>query len=85
MSCYNISCILEIHGYSISNAALMVTAPPDISLMILGYLSAWAGDIALNLDVPAHIVRRAGTKFNDRREAAELFTTGSNPESPSQS
>ncbi|XP_023334822.1 uncharacterized transporter slc-17.3 isoform X3 [Eurytemora carolleeae] len=52
--------LLEIHGYSISNAALMVTAPPDISLMILGYLSAWAGDIALNLDVPAHIVRRAG-------------------------
>ena len=85
MSCYNISCILEIHGYSISNAALMVTAPPDISLMILGYLSAWAGDIALNQDVPAHIVRRTGTKFNDRREAAELFTTGSNPESPSQS
>ena len=63
----------------------MVTAPPDISLMILGYLSAWAGDIALNHDVPAHIVRRTGTEFNDWREVAELSTTGLNPESTIQS
>ncbi|XP_023343012.1 sodium-dependent phosphate transport protein 4 isoform X2 [Eurytemora carolleeae] len=50
----------EIHGYSINEAAFMVTIPNNISQVVFGWTSAWLGDLAIQKNIPTLLVRRVG-------------------------
>ena len=50
----------EIHGYSINEAAFMVTIPNNISQIVFGWTFAWLGDLAIQKNFSTLLVRRVG-------------------------
>jgi hypothetical protein len=44
--------LLSMHGYSLQEAAIMVTLPTNISQIIIGYVAASVGDWATRRNIP---------------------------------